>query len=76
MKRTLIGGILSTIGAIGDLVIILFIGTNLVDSWSTPPGRFYTTISELGMMLPIIIATTLLVLGLVILAVEYFREDG
>ncbi len=75
MKRAIIGGFLSLIGTIWELAIIVFAGNNLVSSWPTPPGRFLTTISETGMTLPMVMASTVLLLGLVIMAIEYFRKD-
>lgn len=76
MKRTLIGGFLSLIGTIWALAIIVFAGSNLVSGWSTPPGRFLTTVMETGVTFPLVLAILFLVLGLVILGVEYFRRDA
>ncbi|MEG1390757.1 MAG: hypothetical protein RSD07_10345, partial [Angelakisella sp.] len=67
MKRVLIGGFLSLIGTIWSLAIIIFAGSNLASSWNTPPGRFFTTVIETGMILPLIIASVLLVVGLLIM---------
>jgi len=75
MKRAIIGGFLSLIGSIWELAIIIFAGNNMVSGWSTPPGRFLTTISETGMTLPMVIASILLLLGLVIMGIEYFIKD-
>jgi len=66
---------LSLIGAIWVLAIVLFAGNNLVSSWSTPPGRFLTTISETGMTFMMVIGSILLVLGLAIMGIEYFSKD-
>ena len=65
MKRTIIGGFSSLIGTIWELAIIVFAGNNLVSSWPTPPGRFLTTISETGMTLTMVIASIVMLLGLV-----------
>ena len=75
MKRVLIGGFLSLIGTIWSLAIIIFAGNNLVSCWNTPPGRFFTTVIETGMMLALIIAFVLLVVGLLIMGIEYFKKD-
>ena len=75
MKRAIIGGFLALVGTIWELAIIVFAGNNLVSSWATPPGRLLTTISETGMTLPMAIASTLLLLGLVIMGIEYFKKD-
>ena len=75
MKRAIIGGFLSLIGTIWELAVIIFAGNNMVSGWSTPPGRFMTTIIETGMSFPMVVASVLLVLGLVILGIEYFRKE-
>ena len=75
MKKAIIGGFLSLIGTIWELAINVFAGNNMVSGWSTPPGRFLTTISESGMTLPMVIAFLLLVAGLLIMGIEYFREE-
>lgn len=75
MKRAIIGGFLSVIGTIWELAIIIFAGNNMVSSWPTPPGRFLTTISKTGMTFPMFIASLLLLLGLVIMGVEYFKKE-
>lgn len=75
MKRALIGGFLALLGTIWGLAVILFVGNNLVSAWPTPPGRFLTTVAETGMTLPFVLAVLFVVLGLVILGVEYFKKD-
>ena len=75
MKRAIIGGFLSLIGTIWELAVIIFAGNNMVSGWSTPPGRFMTTIIETGMSFPMVVASVLLALGLVILGIEYFRKE-
>lgn len=74
MKRSIIGGFLSLIGTIWSLAIILFAGNNLVSAWATPPGRFWSTVIETGMLFPMVLAIALLVLGLLVLGIEYFRK--
>ena len=75
MKRALIGGFLSLIGTIWALAVIIFVGNNLVSGWSTPPGRFMTTVTETGMTFPLTVSIILLLLGLVIMGIEYFRKE-
>lgn len=48
MKRALIGGFLSILGAIGVLGVLLLASADLVSGWSTPPGRLLTTVYERG----------------------------
>lgn len=76
MKRVLIGGFLSLLGTIWGLAVIVFVGNNLVSGWSTPPGRFLTTVSETGMTFPLIFAVLFLALGLIIMAVEFFKKEN
>lgn len=75
MKRALIGGFWALLGTIWGLAVLLFVGNNLVSGWSTPPGRFLTTVAATGMTLPFVLAIVFLLGGLVIMAVEYFRKD-
>lgn len=75
MKRVLIGGFLMLIGTIWGLAICIFCGMNLTNGWSTPPGRFLTTVSETGMTLPLVFAVIVMLVGLVILVKEYFTKD-
>lgn len=76
MKKALIGGFISLLGTIWGLAVIIFTGNNLVSGWSTPPGRFLTTVSELGMTVPFVISILFVVLGLAVMAVEYFKKDN
>ena len=50
MKNVLIGGLFALIGSIWALAISVAAGSNLVSGWSTPPGRFLTTVSEMGLL--------------------------
>lgn len=75
MKKAIIGGFISLLGTIWDLAIIMAASNNLVSGWSTPPGRLLTTISELGVMPFFVISNVFLLLGLVVMAIEYFKKD-
>lgn len=76
MKRAFIGGFLSLIGSVWALGILLLASTNLVSGWTTPPGRFLTTISQLQMMPWFVISVAFIILGIAIMAIEYFRKDN
>ena len=75
MKRAVIGGFLSLIGSIWTLAVVFIAGNNLVDGWSTPPGRFLTTITELGLTFLFAISVLLVIVGILIMIVEFFRKD-
>ncbi len=75
MKRVFIGGFLSLLGTIWGLAVLLFAGNNLVSGWATPPGRFLTTVLEMDMGIPLLLSVVFVVLGVVIMGVEYFRKD-
>ena len=47
---------------------------NLVSGWATPPGRFLTTVSQMGFVPLFAAAIVLVVLGRVIMAIEYFKK--
>ncbi|MGE5381404.1 MAG: hypothetical protein ACM3NT_10115 [Methylocystaceae bacterium] len=76
MRNTLIGCSLSITGALGYLAVMIFVGNNLVSGWSTPPGRFLTTVAEREMIFPFIVSLCILVIGLTILAVEFFKKEN
>lgn len=70
MKRTVIGGFFSLIGSIWALAILTSASANLVSGWTTPPGRLLCTVSVW-----FVLAIALLVVGLAVMAVEYFRKE-
>ena len=73
MKRVLIGGFLSLIGSIWAMAVLFVAGSNLTSGWTTPPGRFMTTVAEMG--LSEVFGMAIVVLGIVIMMVELFRRD-
>lgn len=78
MKRAIIGGFLAVIGSVWSLVALL-VAASYVDqigSWYTPPGRYGTALIESNMVPVLVVGGLLLFLGLVIMAVEYFRKEG
>lgn len=55
---------------------VLFVaGSNLTSGWTTPPGRFMTTVAEMGLSEVFGMAILFVVLGIVIMMVELFRRD-
>lgn len=75
MKRVLAGGFLSLIGTIWSLAIIICAGNNLTTGWATPPGRFLTTVIELGLVVPLFISVTITFLGIIAMLIESFLKD-
>ena len=75
MKRAIIGCFLSLIGSILTLAVVFTAGNNLVDGWATPPGRLLTTISELGLTFLFAISTLLVIVGILIMVIEFFRKE-
>ena len=69
MKRVLIGGFLSLIGSIWAMAVLFVAG------WTPPPGRFMTTVAEMGLSEVFGMAILFVVLGIVIMMVELFRRD-
>ena len=76
MKRALIGGFISLIGSIWTLAIILMAANNLTSEWATPPGRLLTTISKLYMTPFFVISIAFVILGVVLMLIEYFRKEN
>lgn len=75
MKRVLIGGFLSLIGSIWAMAVMFAAGNNLTSGWTTPPGRFMTTVAEMGLSEVFGMAILLVVLGVAVLLVELVRRD-
>ena len=75
MKRVLAGGFIALIGSIWALAIFLLAANNLTSGWATPPGRVLTTISELNMTFFFAISIIFIILGLVLMLIEYFRKE-
>ena len=75
MKKVFIGGFLSLIGSIWALAVVFIAGNNLVSGWSTPPGRFLTTVAEMNLTAVFVISVFFVLLGVVIMAIEYFKKD-
>ncbi len=75
MKKVLVGGFAAVVGALGTVAVFLAAALNPANEWTTPPGRFMTSISALNLM-PVMVGSGLLIaLGLVIMGIEYFRKD-
>lgn len=75
MKRVLAGGFISLIGSIWALAIFLLAANSLTSEWSTSPGRILTTISKLNMTFFFVISIVFVILGLVLMLIEYFRKE-
>ncbi len=76
MKKTLIGGFVSLIGTIWALASINIAGNNLVSAWSTPPGRFLTTLAATGLLWPFILAIVATLGGMLLMGIEYFKKES
>ncbi len=74
MKKAIIGGFLALIGSLWAIAIGAYVQCNLVNSWSG--SRFWATVSESGVGFPFIASLIILALGVVILAVEYFKKEN
>lgn len=75
MKKVIIGGFLSLIGALGEMAVFITAANNMVSAWCTPPGRFLCTVLEIGMSPVLVCASLILAIGLIILGIEYFRKE-
>lgn len=75
MKRTIIGGIYSLIGSIWGAIILYYTCNNLVSSWDTYLGRGFSTMQENGLLIPFILAVVLVIIGIIIISIEYFKKD-
>lgn len=75
MKKAVIGGFLSLIGSIWTLAVVFISANNLVNGWQTPPGRFLSTVSELGLTFIFVISILLVIVGILIMVMEFFKKD-
>ncbi len=76
MKKAVIGGFLALIGSIWTLAVAYTAGSNLVTEWQTELGRFWSTVIDMNLLPLMILSALMTVLGIVIMAVEFFRKDG
>ena len=75
MKKVLIGGFLSVTGSIWASAVIFVAENNLVSAWPTPPGRFLTTVAEMNLTLVFLLSIALIISGICMMVMEYFRKD-
>lgn len=76
MKKTLVGGFLSLIGSIWAMVIMLVAGNNLVTEWNTEAGRFWSTVTDLRLTFPFILAAVITVIGIIFMVIGLIRKDN
>ena len=75
MKRAIIGGFISLIGSIWTLAVIISANNYAIDGWATPPGKLLTQITESNLVIWFGISIATVVLGIVLMAIEYFKKD-
>ncbi len=76
LKRAIIGGFISLIGSIWALAVIICANNYTINGWSTPPGKLLTQIAESNLVLWFCISIALVILGIVLMIIEYFRKDS
>ena len=75
MKRAIIGGFVSLIGSIWSLAVIISANNYSIDGWTTPPGKLLTQITQSNLILWFAVSIILVLLGIILMAVEFFRKD-
>lgn len=75
MKRALIGGFLSLTGSLWALAVLLCANSYVINGWATPPGKLMTQLSESGLTSWFAVSVGCTALGIVLMAVEFFRRD-
>lgn len=75
MKRAIIGGFVSLIGSTLLAAFSISATSMMTSGWSTPPGKFMTAIAEADVSFGFWLSFVLIVLGCVIMAVEFFKKD-
>lgn len=76
MKRVIIGGFLSLLGTIWGLAVLFGASNNLVSSWSTPPGRLFSTMMQMGLLPVFIISLIFVGFGIGIMTYEFFKKEN
>ncbi len=76
MKRAMIGGFISIIGSIWTMAVIISANNYPINGWSTPPGKLLTQITESNLIVWFGISVATVVLGIILMAIEYFRKDN
>ena len=75
MKRAIIGGFVSLIGSIWALAVIISANNYPIDDWTTPPGKLLTQIERSNLTLWFAVSVISVLLGIILMAVEFFRKD-
>lgn len=76
LKRAIIGGFISLIGSIWVLAIIISANNYAINGWATPPGKLITQMIESNLMVWFGISVITIVLGIVLMIIEYFKKDN
>jgi hypothetical protein len=74
--EAVIGGFISLIGSIWTLAVIICANNYAINGWSTPSGKFLTQIAESNLMLWFCISIELVILGIILMVIEYFKKDS
>ena len=76
LKRAIIGGFISLIGSIWTLAVIISANNYSINGWSIPPGKLLTQITESNLTVWFGVSIAMVVLGIVLMAIEYFKKDN
>ena len=76
LKRAIIGEFIALIGSIWTLAVIISANNYPISGWSTPPGKLLTQITESNLTMWFGISIATVVLGIVLMAIEYFKKDN
>ncbi len=76
LKRAIIGGFISLIGSIWALAVIISANNYTINGWPSPPGKLLTQIEESDLMFWFVISVALVVLGVVLMVIEYLKKDS
>lgn len=75
MKRVMIGSVFLFVGAIWITAILNFAVNHLVSSFYISTGQLLSTIIVYKLVLPFYISIIFLIVGIVILGIEYFKKE-
>ena len=71
-----VAGPAGTLIAMGiGMVIMLVAGNNLVTEWNTEAGRFWSTVTDLRLMFPFILAAVIAVIGIIVMVIGLIKKE-
>ena len=75
MNKVFAGGYFALCGTMGSSVLLAVAAINPVSGWSTPPGRFLTTVLSNGTFVPLCLFAAMMVIGAGLLSASILEKN-